>query len=205
MEDTGINNRIFYLAGGDGSRFGANKLLYPLEVSGRRMPMYRHGLEALLDVLDRVATYELYVVTCHMEIYEDVRSLERDRVYAVYSPHSPFGLSHTIRAGLEAAGSGKGLVYDTFLVADMPGIHSGTLEDFMEKIIDSGCVAGCVTQQGRCKNPVMFRADLEPELLALTGDAGGKSVFLRHKKEAFLYEYQGDLRDIDRREDLAGV
>jgi hypothetical protein len=68
--------------------------------------MYRHGLERLLEIIDQVATYELYVVTCHMEIYEHVKKIAqtgRERVHAVYSPHSPFGISHTIRAGLEAA------------------------------------------------------------------------------------------------------
>jgi molybdenum cofactor cytidylyltransferase len=84
----------------------------------------------------------------------------------------------------------------------MPYVRAGELADFMEQTIASGRVAGCVTQEGHLKNPVMFHTSLEPELLALTGDTGGKAVFRRHQQEAFTYEWRGCLRDIDYREEL---
>ena len=48
----------------------------------------------------------------------------------------------------------------------------------------------------------MFQVKLEPELWALTGDCGGKSVFLRHEDEAYVFETAGELADLDRKEDL---
>lgn len=204
MENTKIINRIFYLAGGDGSRFGENKLLYPLTVDGACKPMYRHALDRVLDIVAGVTTYELYVVTCHSDIYSYVKDLEPElpRVHVVDSPDSPKGLSYTIRAGLAAAGATAPGVYDTFLVADMPYICESSLADFMREVMDSGRSVGCMAENGCYKNPVMFQAKLEPELWALTGDCGGKSVFLRHEDEAYVFETAGELADLDRKEDL---
>ena len=204
MENTKTANRIFYLAGGDGSRFGENKLLYPITVEGVCKPMYRHALDRVLDIVAGMADYELYVVTCHADIYAYVKGLEPElpRVHAVDSPDSPKGLSYTIRAGLSAAGVTEPDVYDTFLVADMPYISEDSLADFMRAVTDSGRTVGCMAENGRYKNPVMFQAKLEPELFALEGDSGGKSVFLRHKNEAYVYETAGELTDLDYKEDI---
>ena len=204
MENINISNRIFYLAGGDGSRFGENKLLYPLAVAGVCKPMYRHALDRVLDIVAGVTTYELYVVTCHSDIYSYIKGLEEElpRVHAVDSPDSPKGLSYTIRAGLTAAGGAHAGVYDTFLVADMPYVSEESLADFMRAVIESGRLVGCMAENGRYKNPVMFQAKLEPELCALEGDCGGKAVFLRHRDDAYVYETSGELKDLDRKEDM---
>ena len=204
MENINISNRIFYLAGGDGSRFGENKLLYPLAVAGVCKPMYRHALDRVLDIVASMDTYELYVVTCHADVYSYAKGLEPElpRVHAVNSPESPKGLSYTIRAGLAAAGTVSPGVYDTFLVADMPYITEESLADFMRAVTDSGRTVGCMAENGRYKNPVMFQAKLEPELIALDGDCGGKSVFLRHANEAYVYETSGELTDLDYKEDI---
>lgn len=204
MENTKTINRIFYLAGGDGSRFGENKLLYPLTVDGVCKPMYRHALDRMLDIVAGATMYELYVVTCHSDIYSYVKGLEPElpRIHAVGSPDSPLGLSYTIRAGLLAAGAAAPGVYDTFLVADMPYISEESLTDFMREVVNSGRTVGCMAENGRFKNPVMFQAKLEPELLALEGDSGGKSVFLRYQNEAYVYETAGELADLDYKEDI---
>lgn len=197
-------NRIFFLAGGDGSRFGENKLLYPIMVDGERKPMYRHALDRVLDIVSSMINYELYVVTCHSDIYAYVKGLESElpRVHAVDSPDSPKGLSYTIRAGLTAAGMADSGAYDTFLVADMPYISRDSLDDFMRAVTESGRTVGCMAENGRYKNPVMFQVKLEPELLALSGDCGGKSVFLRHENEAYVYETSGELADLDYKADI---
>lgn len=207
MENTKTNNRIFYLAGGDGSRFGENKLLYPLTVEGAAKPMYRHALDRVMDIVAARTTYELYVVTCHQDIYSYIKGLEPEltRMHAVFSPDSPKGLSYTIRAGLEAAGKTAPDAYDTFLVADMPYISEESLADFMQKVLQSGRTVGCMAENGRYKNPVMFQSKLEPLLIALEGDRGGKSVFLRYKDEAYVYETSGELTDLDYKEDLRGA
>lgn len=202
MENIKTVNRIFYLAGGDGSRFGENKLLYPVTAEGVCKPMYRHALDRVLDIVAGVTTYELYVVTCHSAIYSYVKGVEPElpRVHAVDSPDSPKGLSYTIRAGLAAAGAAAPGAYDTFLVADMPYIGEDSLADFMREVADSGRSVGCMAENGCYKNPVMFQAKLEPELWALTGDCGGKSVFLRYENEAYVFETAGELADLDYKE-----
>lgn len=204
MEDIKTVNRIFYLAGGDGGRFGENKLRYPVTVDGVCKPMYRHALDRVLDIVASMDTYELYVVTCHADVYSYAKGLEPElpRVHAVNSPESPKGLSYTIRAGLAAAGTVSPGVYDTFLVADMPYITEESLADFMRAVTDSGRTVGCMAENGRYKNPVMFQTKLEPELIALDGDCGGKSVFLRHANEAYVYETSGELTDLDYKEDI---
>ena len=123
-------------------------------------------------------------------------------MHAVDSPDSPRGLSYTIRAGLSAAGETSSGVYDTFLVADMPYISKKSLTDFMQTVIESGKTVGCMAENGRFKNPVMFQARLEPEFYALKGDSGGKPIFLQHQEDAYVYETAGELKDLDRKEDL---
>ena len=147
------------MAAGDARRFGENKLA--MEVGGRTL--VRRALEAVPGEAFRTVA----VVTQ----YPEVEALaEGFGFLPVRNPHPDWGISHTIRLGLEALGEVDAAL---FLVSDQP--HDG--------------VRG---------NPCIFPRQYFPELLELREDHGGSSVIRRHEKDLLLFEAPAcELEDID--------
>jgi molybdenum cofactor cytidylyltransferase len=58
---------------------------------------------------------------------------------------------------------------------------------------------GCLSYEGVMGNPVIFQGKFVPELMALSGDVGGKTVVKAHPQEVFLYEAESEksLQDLD--------
>ena len=123
------------MAAGNSRRFGSNKLLYLYE--GK--PLYRHGLELLLELKQEMGEkLTVTVVTQYAEILEEVQDIfERcgmAGMQAVFCEESRLGVSYTIRAGIEAVISqnpvsgqpkeGQSMIgekdYLMFMVADQP-------------------------------------------------------------------------------------
>ena len=107
------------MASGFGSRFGENKLL--VELGGK--PLYRHGLDCLLQAMERVETemegwqVQLIVVSQYREILETAAALGAE---PVMNPQSGEGIAASLRFGTEAARDAQILVY---CVADQPGMR----------------------------------------------------------------------------------
>ena len=88
--------------------------------------MFRYGLEALEQVLEKRADTELVVVTEYEMIREYVverKKYWKERITLVGSPDRDKGISHSIRAGL----AGGDADYYLFCVADQPWIRSQTI------------------------------------------------------------------------------
>ena len=92
---------LIYLAAGSGRRFGGNKLLYPLE--GR--PLFSYGLETLRRAMELRPQCDLTVVSRYPQILEAAQTAGGR---AVDSPQSAGGISHTIRAALDAPPKARG-------------------------------------------------------------------------------------------------
>ena len=88
-------------------------------------------------------------------------------------------------------------------VADQPRLKKETVADLIgfaaahpDRIVGLG-------HRGRRGNPCIFPARFFPELMALTGDCGGRSVILAHEGELLLMEVSPtQLIDIDSPEQL---
>ena len=189
-----MKNRMIYLLGGNAKRFPSNKLLYKL--NGKEL--YRYTLEVLLKLVD-ICGYELYLVTQHKEIAEQIQD---SRITIIYDTSCKYGVSYSIKAALKALK--KEEAYNTFIVADTPYLTFDSLYHFMENTIHSKKKTGCVTYKGEFYNPVMFHTSLEKELFMLEKEQGGKKVFLNHIEDAYLYELSSELEtlDVDRMEDI---
>lgn len=111
---------LIYLAAGSGRRFGGNKLLYSLE--GR--PLFSYGLETLRRVAQLRPECEVTVVSRYPQILEAAQTAG---VRAVDSPQSVGGISHTIRAALDALPPVSGEDFLFFAVADQPWLEADTL------------------------------------------------------------------------------
>ena len=184
---------MIYLAAGLSSRYGSNKLL--AEVDGK--PMYRHLLDILTVMKEEEPhRFELVVVTAYDEIEESLRGLP---LKVVRNDQQELGASHSIKLGLEACGEIGRHDHVMFAVADQPYIQEDELFGFIHMYKRSYKGIGVLCWKGEMGNPVIFQGQFVPELMALTGDIGGKAVVKSHLSEVFRYEADSErsLKDID--------
>ena len=181
-------------AAGSGSRFGEDKLLRP--IAGQ--PMGVHALEVLSE-----ASFALRVlVTSEDKGY--LIDAARQRGYAVViNPDPARGMSSSVRLGTEhivRSGAYDGILY---AVADQPCLSSTTVERLTKAFKNAPDCIWAPEADGKRGNPVIFPASLFAELLAVTGDRGGRQVIAAHTE--LLRTVAADpeeLKDIDTKEDL---
>ena len=184
---------MIYLAAGLSSRYGSNKLLEM--VDGK--PMFSHLLDILTIMKEEEPhRYELVVVTAYDEIEDYVKELP---VKVVRNQHQELGASYSIKRGLDACGEIGRHDHVMFAVADQPYVQEDELFGFIHMFKRSYKGIGVLCWQGEMGNPVIFQGQFVPELMALTGDVGGKAVVKAHLSEVFQYEADSEmsLRDID--------
>ena len=177
------------MAAGNARRFGENKLA--AGVGGRSLIL--RALEAVpAGDFDRVA-----VVTQYPEIME---LAERFRFAAVPNKHPDWGVSHTIRLGLEALGDCDGAM---FLVSDQPFLRRESIRALAELWRAQPDKIAALAHGGVRGNPCLFPARLFPELLELREDRGGNTVIRRHEEDLILLEVpERELADVDTRSAL---
>ena len=157
---------LIYLASGSARRFGSNKLLFPLE--GK--PLFLHGLGTLAEAAARREDSTLTVVSRYPVIRA---AAEKLGAAAVDSPYSQLGLSHTIRAGLDALPPLEAEDFILFAVADQPWLETATVLRLMDAA-QPGVPAGTTVWEGRAGSPTFFSSALVPQLRQLEGDQGGR-------------------------------
>lgn len=162
---------MIYLAAGSSRRFGSNKLYH--EIAGK--PMFQYGLDMLCRVLEERRDTTLVAVTNYDLIKDYVQRQKetwQERIRAVDSPYSEEGISRSIRAGLENPDAD----YYLFCVADQPCLLARTVLELIRRSTEGSYAGGYIEWNGIGGNPAIFSRDLLPELLALQGDKGGKSI-----------------------------
>ena len=168
--------QMIYLAAGNSRRFGSNKLYY--EIKGK--PMFRYGLKTLEHILAKMGETSLTVVTEYPKIQEYVmekKKLWKERISLVGSPDREKGISYSIRAGL----ADREADYYLFCVADQHGLSPDTLLQLIQRTTEESYAGGYICWKGNSGNPAIFSAELLPELMALTGDTGGKKILMNRE------------------------
>lgn len=214
---------MIVLAAGNSRRFGSNKLLY--EIDG--VPMYSHIFQQLTKVRENFNKCELetgiradQVSKCSKEgeistenngnkvsvrisvvtQYEEIASSARDLgMKVLYNLNPELGISSSLKIGLQASRDADACL---FAVSDQPWLSEKTIEDLIHIFVSSGKGIACVCSDSHQGNPCIFSQKYYPELLALTGDMGGKRVVSAHPEDTVLLEVSDkkDLTDIDIRE-----
>ena len=215
---------VIYMAAGNSRRFGSNKLLYVYE--GKPLYRHGLDLLLKLKQ-ELGAELTVTVVTQYPEILAEVQDIFEKfgttGMKAVFCEESKLGASYTIKAGIEAvlsqysvsgrtkAGQPEAEEQDylMFMVADQPHLTLDSVRkliqaaDSQEQAAPSGPQAASQpeTLSLRCGstpgNPCMFRADLIPELMTLTGDQGGRKVLKRHTCQYVDISDARELADVD--------
>ena len=180
---------VILMAAGIGKRFGGNKLLTPYH--GR--PLWEYAYDVAMQANKQLGT-PVILVSGYLPM------LQASGVIPVRNECPLLGASHTIRLGIKAAQK-LGAEYAVFMVADQPELKPQSLLRLIEAR-EPGKIA-CLAKDGRAGNPVVFHHDFFPELLALTGDRGGKRVMHCHPDAVKWVEAEdaSELMDIDRSED----
>ena len=177
------------MAAGNARRFGENKLA--AGVGGRSL---------ILRALEAVPGEEFETVAVVTQYPEVLDLAGRFRFSAIRNEHPDFGLSHTIRLGLEALGRCDAAC---FLVSDQPLLKRESVRALAELWRSQPENIAALAHGGVRGNPCIFPARFFPELLELREDHGGNTVIRRHEEALILLEVPAEeLTDVDTPEAL---
>jgi molybdenum cofactor cytidylyltransferase len=183
------------LAAGLSSRMGANKLLAAVGAK----PLVRHAVEAA------VASHADPIIVVTGNAGETVEAaLAGLPVRFTENPDFANGLSTSLRCGLSAVPEDCGGAL--ILLGDMPGIGPGLIDALIAAFDPGEGRAICVATRGAKRgNPVLWARRFFPEMQALQGDVGAKSLMAQHGELVSEIEAadDGPLTDIDTPEALA--
>ena len=180
---------ILVLAAGASSRMrGADKLLQA--VKGR--PILRLVAETAL------ASGAPVLVTLPPTAEARRAAVADLAVRVVDIPDSAKGMSRSIVRGLAAVidpGPEDGLM---ILPADMPGFSAKALADLISRFrAEPELIWRGGTTDGTPGHPAIIPRDLWPELTAITGDEGGRSVLKRHADRVRQVPLPGRMATLD--------
>jgi molybdenum cofactor cytidylyltransferase len=183
------------LASGMSRRFaGANKLLVP--IGG--VPVVRRTVQAYLAAgLDPVTV----VLGHEANLVGD--ALLGLPIQTVINPDFAQGQSRALGHGVHALPDRTSAA--VIGVGDQPLLTGSVIRLLVDSYIITGRSPVVPRYAGRRGNPVLFDRSLFPELLAVTGDQGGRPVIERHRDEILWLDLP-DPRpgaDLDSEEDYA--
>ena len=180
------------MAAGDARRLGANKPAAPFD-----------GKTLLRRALEAVPSEEFSAVAVVTQ-YPEVEDLAAEFGFIpVRNPHPDWGISHTIRLGLEALGDCEAAL---FQVSDQPMLCRETVAAEVAFFREHPDKLVGLSHGGVRGNPCIFPAAYFPELLALTEDHGGSNVIRRHEEDLLLFECPArELEDADTRQALRAM
>ena len=174
------------LAAGQGTRFGANKLLHPLK-DGTPMAVAsaRHLKAALPRSIAVVADADS----------ELAGYLAQEGLHIIENPRAAEGMGTSIACGVAASAEASGWV---IALADMPRIPVAIIQAVTAGL-EEGADIVAPDYQGQRGHPVGFAARHGPVLLQLRGDAGARSIIAANSGSLQLIDTSdaGVIFDID--------
>jgi molybdenum cofactor cytidylyltransferase len=167
------------LAAGRAERMGEQKLFLPLG-----------GKPVLQWVLERALASDLDEIVCVTRDFAPVRrqiTLTDERLFWLLNYAADRGQSTSVIAGLWAVNQDCDGVM--FMVGDQPLISKELINALIDKFDDDSALIVAPKFNGEPRNPVLFRRQLFPELLKLTGDRGGRALLEKHRRKTALIEW----------------
>ena len=175
------------LAVGRAKSLGQEKLLLPL----RGKPVLQWVLEsALASDLD-----EIVCVTRELASVRSQLNLSDERLFWLTNYAADRGQSTSVISGLWATNpKSEGVM---FLVGDQPLIRKKLINSLIEKFRPGPAWIVAQSFNRDPRNPVLFRRNLFPELLQLSGDRGGRVLIEKHRNNTALVEWKDETPFLD--------
>ena len=179
---------VVVLAAGRSTRMGKrNKLLE----KSRGIPIVRHVVQAGLES----QASQVVVVTGHQSrrVRDALKGLDVD--YAE-NPNYGEGLSTSLKAGLDALGSGlDGAIIS---LGDMPEVQAAHLDRLIAAFAPKEGRAICVPiREGRRGNPVLWSAEFFDEMGQVRGDAGARHLIGQYEDQVAEVDLASDAIFVD--------
>ena len=157
------------------------------------------GEDGLLQrALESALASDLHEIVCVVRDLETVRrriSLVARRLYWLTNHAADQGQSTSVIAGLWAIDpKSDGAL---FLLGEQPIIRPELINSLLERFENTNALIVAPSFQGQTRNPVLFRRDLFPELLHLTGDRCGQGLIKKYRKKTHLVEWNDEMSFMD--------
>lgn len=178
---------VIMLAAGNSSRFGTNKLLYPIN----NQPMYQYTL----NLIQKLNPAQIILVTKYPEITKKIDP----NIIIVKNYDTHLGQSHSMQLALKASQKHISIIDGyLFIVCDQPYLTFSSLKKLSITWQNTDKICALAYQKKR-GNPVIFPKRYLPELLKIQGDTGGRTVIQQHIDDLCLVEVNSaqELIDID--------
>src|SRR4051812_45385827 len=175
------------LAAGRALRMGEQKLFLPLNDKPVLQWVLQSALAANLD--------ELVCVVRDLKPVREKIVLTDHRLHWLVNYGADRGQSTSVIAGLWAVDPRSDGAL--FMVGDQPLINKDLIDSLIDQFQSSSALIVAPAFHGQPRNPVLFRRELFPELLQLTGDGGGRTLIEKHKQQTVLVEWRDEIPFID--------
>lgn len=182
------------LAAGSSRRFGTDKRLHPL-ADGTPMAL------AAARRLARICRRTIVVIRPDDTVLASL--LAQEGIETAICNGAAQGMGHSLSRGIAASADADGWLV---ALADMPYIEPASYQAIFAALQKGASLARPVHQE-KMGHPVGFSASHLPELLALTGDQGGKRILdaCRGEVRCCPVDDPGVLRDIDQPSQLVAL
>ena len=164
------------------------------------------GKPALQWILEGALASDLREVICVVRDLNAARrhiSLTDDRLFWLVNYGADGAQSSSLGAGLWAIDPNSDGVL--FLAGDQPFIRSELIDALIDRFENSSAPIVAPSFMGEARNPVLFRRELFPDLLKLTGNRGARALLEKNRDKAELVPWAEEIPslDVDARADYA--
>lgn len=128
-------------------------------------------------------------------------TLRQAHISTVPCSQCDLGMAESLKAGVLAAQAGAPVQGWVVALADMPFVQPETVR-LLVQALRLGARVAVPVFEGRRGNPVAFSYQCLPDLLALQGDTGARSLLGASDVQRITVNDPGILRDIDQPSDL---
>ncbi len=182
--------KAILLAAGNSSRFGVDKLLYPVQ----HKPLAYYSASHLKKIMPDMVAVHAAEQNQRQALFQELGI----KTLCCHEKNAAMGLSLALAIQQYSH-------YDAWLIclADMPLIKTTTIEKVKQKMLTGAdiCAAFYQNQRGF---PVGFSNKFLPELLQLNADIGARKILKKHSDQLVKIKTDdpGCLIDIDRKSDI---
>lgn len=178
------------LAAGSATRFGEQKLLYPLSLGTNILEKSAYALKKAIP-------------NCIAVVKSDTDEIAKILIGLEYTlvinPNHENGIGSSIQCGISNSKADAWVI----ALADMPFIQIDTINTITENLKNGEKIVAPLYKEQR-GHPVGISSIYKNQLTLLKDDVGAKNILQKNKKNLKTFETDdpGVLQDIDRKQDL---